>query len=185
MQGTSEAGDGPHEAIVLVDDLMARRALRAARRHVLRQPRTWATALAAVGLLWLPTTVAALTGPGLGKGALTSSLLVLACATCLCPAVTVGMVRLSVSVAVARWLGPGQLVGVVVGPHTLRVRGHHCSHEVSYDLIRSVEQSGGMVVVAVTGRYWLLPVELFDPASLGVLCHRAGRRSAPSALLLA
>lgn len=185
MQGTDEATDTPREAIVLVDEQMARRALRAARRHVLRRPRTWAAALGAVALLWLPTTVSALSGTGPRGGALASTLAVLGCVTALCPVVVVAMVRLSVSATVARDLGPGQLVGVVVGPRTLRVRGHHSSHEVSYALIRSIEQAGGMVVVSVTGRYWLLPVELFDTASLAALRQRAGTRAGVGALLVA
>ncbi|GAB3447180.1 hypothetical protein GCM10027517_30600 [Phycicoccus ginsengisoli] len=184
MQGNAEADDEPREAVVVVDELMARRALRAARRHVLRRPHTWLAVCGAVGLLWLPTALAVVSGPGLGRGALVSSLAVLACVTALCPFVAVTMVRLHVGSEVARDLGPGQLVGVVVGRRTLRVRGHHCAHEVSYDLIRTIEEADGMVVVGLAGRYWFLPVELFDAASLAVLRQRVGpRRSSPTLLL--
>lgn len=185
MRGTAGAEGGAREGIAVVDEQMAQRALRAARRHVLRRPQTWAAVLGAVALLWLPTVTAELTGAGLGPAALAASAVVLVCATLLCPVVAVAMVRLSTSAAVARDFAPGQLVGVVVGPHSLRIRGHHCSHEVSYDLIHAVEQSGGIVVVSLTGRYWLIPEEVLDPVSLRTLRQRAGRRPFPQALLLA
>ena len=183
MRGAAD--EGVREAIVLVDEQMAHRALRAARRHVLHRPRTWALVLGAIALLWLPTVTAELSGPGLSAAALSSSAVVLATTTLLCPVVAVALVRLSTSAAVARDFAPGQLVGVVVGPRSLRIRGHHCSHEVSWDLISSVEESGGIIVVAMPGRYWLLPVEVFDTPTLEALRQRAGRRPFPQALLLA
>lgn len=184
MREVVGADEGAREGIVVVDEPMARRALRAARRHVLRRPQTWAILLGAVTLLWLPTVTAELTGPGLRPQVLASSAGILLCATALCPVVGLAMVRLSTSAAVARNLAPGQLVGVVVGPHSLRVRGHHCSHEVSYDLLHTVDQYDGIVVVAMTGRYWLLPAEAFDTAGLVALRQRAGRRPFPLALLV-
>ncbi|MFC8503010.1 hypothetical protein ACFUC1_11640 [Pedococcus sp. NPDC057267] len=138
----------------------------------------------AVALLWLPTVTTELTGPALRPEVLAFSTGILVCATGLCLVVALAMVRLSTSAAVARDFAPGQLVGVVVGPHSLRVRGHHCSHEVSYDLLHTVEQFDGIVVVAMTGRYWLLPAEVFDTAGLVALRQRAGRRPFPQALLV-
>ena len=62
---------------------------------------------------------------------------------------------------------------------SVRPAGH-----LSYDLLHTVEQSDGIVVVAMTGRYWLLPAEVFDTASLVALRQRAGRRPFPQALLV-
>ena len=73
---------------------------------------------------------------------------------------------------------PGRMLGLTVGSHSVRVRDHNSSHEVTYAAVEAVEQHGDVVVLALGERFWLLPIELFDPVTLAALRARVERRAA-------
>jgi hypothetical protein len=83
----------------------------------------------------------------------------------------------------SRELAPGRMLGLTVGPHTIRIRDHDSANEYAYSAIKAVEVRDGVVLVRPGSALWAVPVELFDPVDLGVLKARAGKAGAEQVLL--
>lgn len=180
MVGRSGGTLGGRERIVIVDELLATRLKRAARRHVLRRRQAWRTALPTSALLMLAVALPGLVAPERRLPSL--ALLGL-------PAVVLGVTALMLWLTVLgvhrhydRELVPGRLVGLTVGTETLRYRDHDSSTEYAYSCIEEVVVLGDVIVVDFGRDFWSLPVELFDGMSLEVLRARAGRAALGTAL---
>lgn len=82
-----------------------------------------------------------------------------------------------------RQLVPGRMIGVTVGPSSLRVRDHDCAVEYAYPVITGVHQypdaCGDIVVISRGTAVWALPIEMFDVHELHVLQTRVGRTGRP------
>jgi hypothetical protein len=83
----------------------------------------------------------------------------------------------------ARELAPGRMLGLTVGPHSIRVRDHDSAAEYAYATIKSVEVRDGVALIRPGSALWVVPLELFDPVDLGVLQARAGRPGVEQVLL--
>jgi hypothetical protein len=173
MVGRSGGTLGGRERIVIVDELLAGRLKRAARRHVIRRRQTWQSVLVTGALLLL-----AIAAPGLwGADPGGVSVAVLAA-----PAIVLlGTVLLLLSTVFGigrhydREFVPGRLIGLTIGSQTIRFRDHDSCTEYAYSCVAGVVRLQDVVVVDLGRSFWSLPIELFDAVGLEVLRTRAGR----------
>ena len=177
MLGVPGASESARESICVIDARTGGR-LRAAGRHHLRatgQTRsvvaTWALVLGGAPVLWR------VLQEGVTANALLLGLFMLPVGVVLAMALVAFSVDRNLRAFVRREFQPGRMIGLTVGSHSLRIRDHNSSYEFTYDVIRRVEEHRDVVVVSCGDRFFLLPLELFDPVTLSVLRERAGRRS--------
>ena len=173
MVGKSGGTLGGRERIVIVDEHLAGRLKRAGRRHVLRRPQTWTSALVTSGVLLLAVTAPDLLGArpgGVSTAALAAPGIFL-----VATAATLGYTAFSIGKVFDREFVPGRILGLTVGSHTIRFRDHDSCTELAYSCVTGVIPLRDVVVVDLGQRFWALPIELFDGVSLEVLRARAGR----------
>lgn len=164
---------GGRERIVIVDELLRGRLMRAARRHVLRRPETWRTALATSIVVVLCISAPDLLGAdsrGLSAAALAAPAAIL-----LGTAALLGYHAWAVGRHYHREFVPGRLIGLTIGSQTIRFRDHDSCTEYAYSCVAGVVSLGDVVVVDLGKSFWSLPTELFDGVGLEVLRTRAGR----------
>ncbi|HEV7195394.1 MAG TPA: hypothetical protein VGN19_05605 [Pedococcus sp.] len=182
MVGPSGAGRA-RERVVVIDASHAARMKRAGWRHVLRtvaSPRQVASIY--LGLLAF-ILVLERDDPGGALVHLAYALVTALPATALVWGAMVVVVSARLGGWVDREAVPGRMLGVTVGPHSLRIRDHDTSVEMSYSAVDRVVQLGDIVIVRHSPAMWMLPVEVFDPVDLGVLQARAGKVTAPHELV--
>lgn len=172
MVGRSGGTLGGRERIVIVDELLAGRIKRAARRYVLRRPQTWRTSVLACALVAFAMVLPALFPP---ERLPTDAIVVLPLIVLAGSSVMVLLTMLHVRRHYDRELVPGRLIGLTVGTQTIRYRDHDSCTEYAYSCISGVAVMGDVVVVDLGSGFWTLPVELFDGLGLEVLRARAGR----------
>jgi hypothetical protein len=173
MVGRSGGTLGGRERIVIVDELLARRLKRAARRHVVRRPQVWRAALLlslafALALL-LPDLAGA--GPGHPSQAIPAAVGMVLAAT----GTMLGHTAWAVGKHYDREFVPGRLIGLTIGTQTIRYRDHDSCTEYAYSCVAGVVSLRDVVVVDLGQVFWSLPIELFDGVGLEVLRARAGR----------
>ena len=173
MVGRSGGTLGGRERIVIVDELLAGRLTRAARRHVLRRPEVWRTAVATSFALFLCISAPDLLGadsPGLTAVALAAPGGIL-----VGTAAMLGYHAWAVGRHYRREFVPGRLIGLTIGSQTVRFRDHDSCTEYAYSCVAGVVSLRDVVVVVLGKTFWSLPIELFDGVGLEVLRTRAGR----------
>jgi hypothetical protein len=173
MVGRSGGTLGGRERIVIVDEHLAGRLKRAGRRHVVRRPQTWTSALVASLVVLL-----AVASPDLLSGrpeALSTTLLAAPGGVLVGTVVMLGYTLLTIGRHFDRESVPGRILGLTVGSQTIRFRDHDSCTELAYSCVRGVALFRDVVVVDLGQRFWALPIELFDGVALEVLRARAGR----------
>jgi len=178
MLGVPDASESARESICVIDDRTAGRLRAAGRRHVLRSARSRSTVLTWTVVLGVLPVLFRRSAGGWAE-TVTTALALLPVGFLLALALVWLTVTRGLDSFTRRELQPGRLLGLTVGSHSVRVRDHDSSHEVTYDAIEAVEQHRDVVVVVLGDRFWLLPMELFAPVTLTMLRERAGRRPAP------
>lgn len=173
MVGRSGGTLGGRERIVIVDEHVAGRVKRAGRRHVLRRPQTWTSALLTSLVLLLAVSAPDLLG-GRDGGA-SAALLAAPGFFLVATGATLGYTLFSIGKHFDRELVPGRIIGLTVGSQTIRFRDHDSCTELAYSVVAGVVMLGDVVVVDFGQRFWALPIELLDGVSLEVLRTRAGR----------
>ena len=173
MVGRSGGTLGDRERIVIVDEHLAGRLKRAARRHVLRRPQTWGGPLVTSLVLLLAVTAPELLSgrPGGVSAAVLAAPVVLLAATAAMVVHTVVVIGRRCD----REYVPGRLIGLTVGTQTIRFRDHDSCTELAYSCVAEVVRLQDVVVVDLGQRFWSVPIELFDGVGLEVLRTRAGR----------
>ncbi|GAA2163869.1 hypothetical protein [Pedococcus bigeumensis] len=173
MVGRSGGTLGGRERIVIVDGHLSGRLKRAGRRHVLRRPQTWTSALVTSVVLLLCVSAPDLLG---GRpGAVSTALLAAPGIYLVATAAMLGYTVFSIGRHFDREFVPGRILGLTVGSQTIRFRDHDSCTELAYSVIGGVVMLRDVVVVDLGQRFWALPIELFDGVSLEVLRTRAGR----------
>ena len=173
MMGRSGETLGGRERIVIVDELLAGRLKRAARRHVSRRPQVWRTALLTGVTLLLALSLPDLLSGELGG--LWTAVLVVPVVVALGTAAMVAFSWFAVGKHYDREFVPGRLIGLTVGNQTIRFRDHDSCTEYAYSCVAGVTTLQDVVVVDLGQTFWSLPIELFDGVGLEVLRTRAGR----------
>ena len=173
MVGRSGGTLGGRERIVIVDELLAGRLTRAGRRHVLRRPQAWRTAMAASIAILLCVIAPELVGTE-PAGLATAALAALG-AVVVGTAAMLGCSAWAIGRHYRREFVPGRLIGLTIGSQTIRFRDHDSCTEYAYSCVAGVVSLGDVVVVDLGTSFWSLPIELFDGVGLEVLRTRAGR----------
>jgi hypothetical protein len=173
MVGRSGGTLGGRERILIVDQLLAGRLKRAARRHVLRRPQTWTASMVTSAVLLLAVSAPDLLGarPGGVSTALLAAPGVYLGAT----AAMLGYTVFTIGKHFDREFAPGRVLGLTVGSQTICLRDHDSCTELAYSVIAGVVKLQDVVVIDFGQRFWALPIELFDGVGLEVLRTRAGR----------
>jgi hypothetical protein len=170
-----------HERVIAIDDSYAPRMRRALRAHGLRSGE-----LRRLGVGHFVLVVALIAVWTRESGPLVTAW------TALVVGLPYGLLVWAAVVlyAVHRWtrhfareLAPGRMLGLTVGPHSVRVRDHDSASEYAYATIRSVEVRDGVALIRPGSGLWVVPLELFEPVDLGVLQARAGRPGVEQVLL--
>lgn len=174
-------GTRGRERVVVIDDTLAPRVRRALRAHGLRSPELRRFGLGALVVLLVLLAVGT-RQHGLAVAAWTALVLGVPYAL-LTWAVAVWFTVRRWTRHFARELAPGRMLGLTVGPHTIRIRDHDSANEYAYSAIKAVEVREGVVLVRPGSALWVVPVELFDPVDLGVLKARAGKAGVEQVLL--
>lgn len=182
MVGSSGSqGTRGHERVIVIDDSYAPRMRRALRAHALRsrELRRFGVGHFVVVLVLIAVWTRE-SGP------------LVAAWTSLVVGLPYGLLVWAAAVVytVHRWTGhfarelaPGRMLGLTVGPHSIRVRDHDSASEYAYATIKSVEVRDGVALIRPGSALWVVPLELFDPVDLGVLQARAGRPGVEQVLL--
>ena len=173
MVGRSGGTLGVDERIVIVDELLAGRLKRAARRHVLRRRRSGARR-------WRPASCwcsASAPGPARrrARSGCRRSPLAARWPSWSATAAMLGYQRGRVGRHYDREFVPGRLIGLTIGSQTIRFRDHDSCTEYAYSCVAGVVTLRDVVVVDLGETFWSLPIELFDGVGLEVLRTRAGR----------
>jgi hypothetical protein len=174
-------GTRGRERVIVVDESLAPRMRRALRAHALRSPE-----LRRFGLV--------LFALGFGVIAVTTRSHGLAVAfwSALVGSLPYALVMWAGTIwfTVRRWtrhfareLAPGRMLGLTVGPYSIRIRDHDSANEYAYSAINAVEVRDGVALIRPGSALWVVPIELFDPVDLGVLQTRAGKVGAAEPLL--
>lgn len=187
MMGSTESSWHAQERIHIVDSLLAGRVKRAMWKHTWGSPVTRRNGLAL--LVWvLLAGLALVVHDRLDPVHAAWFLLVSVPAVAgLSYMALVALTMRQVGGFFERQLVPGRMIGVTVGPGSLRVRDHDCAVEYAYPVITGVHQyrdaCGDIVVISRGTAVWALPAEMFDVHELHILQTRVGRTGASSSAM--